>query len=263
MPTPCQPRMGDATLLAWGPQPPLPPSVTPLAATTTIGGCVHSPHGKPCCKAAFPSRQGLSGEGEPGFATSTVRLSRGQSPAGGEGSGPRTPRRQPRGSRLRRAVPSPNGDEAARIFRRASVRAPAIPHQPQEGPDAAQVRSNAAGRACAIAMESPWRSGPCRADTSGHELLRGKRGATAAWGPAASQGTHVRCVRISVGDTWATWRSGGDMCRMPTRERASLAPTEIWGTRFPGRSVVDRGVGFHGAALADATAFLARDPAIR
>ena len=66
-PTPCQPRSGDATLLAWGPaspRPTVPPPSggrsQPLAAMATTGGCVHSPHGRTRCKAACPSRSRLA-----------------------------------------------------------------------------------------------------------------------------------------------------------------------------------------------------------
>ena len=95
----------------------------PLAAMATIGGCVHSPHGKAFCKAARRSRQGLSGEEEPGFATSPVWLSRCAAADGGEGFGPRgthkmtagdlgfAERRSPRRGRSR-----PQGDA---LFRQA------------------------------------------------------------------------------------------------------------------------------------------------
>ena len=149
----CQPRSGNATLLAWGPQPPLSTSVTPLAAVATIGGCVHSPHGKACCKAACPSRQGLNENGEPGFATSMVWLSRRSAADGGEGARPRSPRRSPRMTSASQSGAVPIGDRTARIPRRAFVRAPAIPHQLGRSPEPSHERSNGCRRACACSRD--------------------------------------------------------------------------------------------------------------
>ena len=206
MPTPCQPRVGDATLLAQGPQPPLPASRRAAAGGHSrlqpwplSGAACAAPTENPAAKrlacpplgggtAAGAERRGgtrirdLNGSAEP--QCSLCRRRR-------VGTAVATSPASMTSASQSGAVP--DGDEAARIPRRASVRAPAIPHQPRRTPGLSQERCNGCRRACGIRGGLPRRHRLHRGDTRGDPWRGGARSTTPAGRPAARRGRHVSC----------------------------------------------------------------------
>ena len=139
--TPLSPTEGQKDRRGWGE--PWPPQYcegtsdradSPVAARATIGTCVHRPHGEPGCKAAFPSRPRLAKKGEPRIRDRTGSAEPQCSLCRRRRVGTAVATSAASGTSASQSGAVPIGHAAARIPRRASVRAPAVPHQPGRRP---------------------------------------------------------------------------------------------------------------------------------